>query len=146
MHEGLLLMADGKLSAEEMEQEIRRLRGMMDLSCVEDAEFLRGYILLLDEAYMQQAAARRSLSQTNRELHESNERIMRELQDEFAELRGRLAAHVPMKGEELPESGERLRPLFLSLWTHAHDSPDYDKHEWQEMVSRLREFGIEIQP
>ena len=59
-----------KLDAFEMDIEIRRLRALIDLSCVEDVEFLRRYVELLEVAYMQQAATLCMQRDDNRQLWE----------------------------------------------------------------------------
>jgi hypothetical protein len=97
-HEGLLLMNDqtiekhsvSMLSPEEMAQELKRLKESIDLSGVDNVQFLRDYIDVLDDAYMQQVASNRGLKLENRDVWESNERITRRLQDEIEGLQEEL--------------------------------------------------------
>ena len=42
-------------------------------------------------------------------------------------------------------SAASLFILFHKCWTHAVESTQYDKKEWQELVSELRKFGLEMQ-
>ena len=106
-------MKDGKLDAFEMEPELKRLKDSIDLSCVEDIEFLRHYVELLDQAYMQAAETNRMQKKQNRDLWDSNDRIMHELQAEIAELKakarrpepGSLALHAyKTEGRTVPAS------------------------------------------
>ena len=86
-----------KLGPSEMEQELKRLKDSIDLSCVEDVEFLRHYVELLDASYMQQAVALQMAKTENREIWESNERITRELQEEIARLKAELREVKPVR-------------------------------------------------
>ena len=40
------------------------------------------------------------------------------------------------------EETERIRELFLTLWTKAGGGPDYDKKEWNELGTFLGDMGI----
>ena len=120
------MMAEKKLTPFEMEQELRRFKDSIDLSCVEDIEFLRHYIEVLDSAYMQQASSLRMHSDENRRLWESNERITKELQAEIAELKAKRAKSEDV--EKVKQALQNAKGAYDALKaTGAHEHlPGYE--------------------